>query len=79
LLTDGQTDGQTDRQSDYYRAPAISGALTITIQDKTSMVLKGQDKDSGEILDAFLKNFKCSLLYGNGHTKYEFQILSDTY
>jgi hypothetical protein len=31
LLTDRQTDGrmdrQTDRQSDYYRAPAISGAL----------------------------------------------------
>ena len=29
LLTDGQTDRQTDRQSDYYRAPAISGALTM--------------------------------------------------
>jgi hypothetical protein len=28
LLTDGRTDGQTDGQSDYYRAPAISGALT---------------------------------------------------
>ena len=24
---DGRTDRQTDRQSDYYRAPAISGAL----------------------------------------------------
>jgi hypothetical protein len=30
--TDRQTDGQTDEQSDYYRAPAIIGALIINLQ-----------------------------------------------
>ena len=62
LLTDRQTDGKTDGQTDYYRAPAISGALMkLLINAKVLRFINCYHGNVGNPESSFLKVNKLSL------------------